>query len=49
MGKEIKINPDFLKKVENNITELMNDLEKEFGVFITKNPEKVKALGESYK
>ncbi|EKJ8908411.1 toxin B [Listeria innocua] len=86
MGKEIKINPDFLKKVENNvtnyidsqkevsvallavrnnlasnfsgvacdeiknyITELMNDLEKEFGVFITKNHEKVKALGESYK
>ncbi|EAH0573968.1 toxin B, partial [Listeria monocytogenes] len=34
MGKEIKISPDFLKKVENNITELMNDLEKEFGVFI---------------
>ncbi|ELP1218641.1 hypothetical protein R1S88_000374 [Listeria monocytogenes] len=49
MGKKIKINPDFLKKVENNITELMNDLEKEFGVFITKNHEKVKALGESYK
>ncbi|EOZ0736924.1 hypothetical protein ACQJEJ_002416 [Listeria monocytogenes] len=49
MGKEIKISPDFLKKVENNITELMNDLEKEFGVFITKNHEKVKALGESYK
>ncbi|HEM1138544.1 TPA: toxin B, partial [Listeria monocytogenes] len=33
----------------NYITELMNDLEKEFGVFITKNHEKVKALGESYK
>ncbi|EDO1160417.1 TPA: toxin B [Listeria innocua] len=86
MAKEIKVNPDFLKKVENNvtnyidaqkevsvallavrdnlasnfsgvacdeiknyITELMNDLEKEFGVFITKNHEKVKALGESYK
>ncbi|ASH54453.1 hypothetical protein V8K42_002883 [Listeria monocytogenes] len=49
MGKEIKISPDFLKKVENNITELMNDLEKEFGVFITKNHEKVKVLGESYK
>ncbi|HEL8829343.1 TPA: toxin B, partial [Listeria monocytogenes] len=74
MGKEIKIKPDFLKKIESNvtnyidsqkevsvallavrenlasnfsgvacdeiknyITELMNDLEKEFGVFITKN------------
>ncbi|AYY79249.1 toxin B [Listeria monocytogenes] len=86
MGKEIKIKPDFLKKIESNvtsyidsqkevsvallavrenlasnfsgvacdeiknyITELMNDLEKEFGVFITKNHEKVKALGESYK
>lgn len=86
MGKEIKIDPHFLKKVENNvnsyikaqkevsiallavrnnlannfsgvacneiknyITELMNDLEKEFGVFITKNHEKVKTLGESYK
>ncbi|EFR92363.1 TPA: toxin B [Listeria innocua] len=86
MAKEIKVNPDFLKKVENNvtnyidaqkevsvallavrdnlasnfsgiacdeiknyITELMNNLEKEFGVFITKNHEKVKALGESYK
>ncbi|MBC1528617.1 toxin B [Listeria seeligeri] len=85
MGKEIKINPDFLKKVENNVTKyieaqkelsvallavknnladnfsgvacdemqgyltsLMNDLEKEFGVFITKNHEKVKALRESY-
>ncbi|EAH4170271.1 toxin B, partial [Listeria monocytogenes] len=85
-GKEIKIKPDFLKKIESNvtnyidsqkevsvallavrenlasnfsgvacdeiknyITELMNDLEKEFGVFITKNHEKVKALGESYK
>ncbi|EHX3265532.1 toxin B, partial [Listeria monocytogenes] len=84
MGKEIKIKPDFLKKIESNvtnyidsqkevsvallavrenlasnfsgvacdeiknyITELMNDLEKEFGVFITKNHEKVKALGES--
>ncbi|EAD6303117.1 toxin B, partial [Listeria monocytogenes] len=84
--KEIKIKPDFLKKIESNvtnyidsqkevsvallavrenlasnfsgvacdeiknyITELMNDLEKEFGVFITKNHEKVKALGESYK
>ncbi|EAC5125758.1 toxin B [Listeria monocytogenes] len=86
MGKEIKIKPDFLKKIESNvtsyidsqkevsvallavrenlasnfsgvacdeiknyITELMNDLEKEFGVFITKNHEKIKALGESYK
>ncbi|ENL9873432.1 toxin B [Listeria monocytogenes] len=86
MGKEIKIKPDFLKKIESNvtsyidsqkevsvallavrenlasnfsgvacdeiknyITELMNDLEKEFGIFITKNHEKVKALGESYK
>ncbi|EPX1933863.1 toxin B [Listeria innocua] len=86
MGKEIKIKPDFLKKIESNvtsyidsqkevsvallavrenlasnfsgvacdeiknyITELMNDLEKEFGVFITKNHEKVKALGKSYK
>ncbi|EAC9052699.1 toxin B [Listeria monocytogenes] len=86
MSREIKINPIFLKNVENNvtnyidaqkevsiallavrenlasnfsgiacdeiknyITELMNDLEKEFGVFITKNHEKVKALGESYK
>ncbi|ALU81265.1 toxin B [Listeria monocytogenes] len=86
MGKEIKIKPDFLKKIESNvtsyidsqkevsvallavrenlasnfsgiacdeiknyITELMNDLEKEFGVFITKNHKKVKALGESYK
>ncbi|EEN9143803.1 toxin B [Listeria monocytogenes] len=86
MGKKIKIKPDFLKKIESNvtsyidsqkevsvallavrenlasnfsgiacdeiknyITELMNDLEKEFGVFITKNHEKVKALGESYK
>lgn len=26
----------------------MNDLEKEFGVFITKNHEKVKVLRESY-
>ncbi|HDU1275645.1 TPA: toxin B [Listeria monocytogenes] len=86
MAKEIKVNPDFLKKVESNvtnyidtqkevsvellavrtnlasnfsgiacdeiknyITELMNDLEKEFGVFITRNHEKVKALRESYK
>ncbi|EBF5745181.1 toxin B [Listeria monocytogenes] len=86
MGKEIKIKPDFLKKIESNvtsyidsqkevsvallavrenlasnfsgiacdeiknyITELMNDLEKEFGVFITRNHEKVKALRESYK
>ncbi|EAC7026385.1 toxin B [Listeria monocytogenes] len=36
-------------EIKNYITELMNDLEKEFGVFITKNHEKVKALGESYK
>lgn len=85
MRKEIKTNPDFLKKVENNVTNyinaqkevsvtliavknnlaekfsgvtcdeiqnyltsLMNDLEKEFGVFITKNHEKVKVLRESY-
>lgn len=36
-------------EIKNYITELMNDLEKEFGVFITKNHEKVKALEESYK
>ncbi|EAH0768579.1 toxin B, partial [Listeria monocytogenes] len=36
-------------EIKNYITELMNDLEKEFGVFITRNHEKVKALRESYK